>query len=143
MDQSYIGDNQASRERLWGLIARLGDDDFEKSVGYGWTVGAALAHLAHWDRNTQANLEEWERTGVKIVPTDPDPINDGLLPQWLATPPKEVTREVLAAAEAIDQKIEKASPELIEEVLAQRPRAIFRSRHRNLHREEIERALGK
>ena len=141
VDRSFVTDNQAARARLTGLIAKLGEGDFEKPVGHDWNVTAALAHIAYWDRRTLANFEEWERSGVKISPPDADRINDDLLPEWLAAPPAEVCREVLGAAEAVDRKIEALPADLLEAVLSQRPRAVFRSRHRHMHLDEIESAL--
>ncbi len=142
MDRSYLAENDAARERLRSLVARLTDEELRQPVGHGWTAAATLAHLAFWDRRTLERLEEWERSGVQIVPTDPDPINDGLLPEWLAMDPREAARAAVAAAEAVDAKVASLSGELVAEILARRPRTLVRATHRLDHLAEIERALG-
>lgn len=142
LDRSYVERNREGLERLRALIARLSGEDFGRPVGRGWTVSASLAHLAFWDRRALANFETWEREGVQISPTEPNPINDGMLPEWLAMPGHEAAREALAAAEAVDLKVEQLAPALIEQVMAQRSRTIVRAMHRGDHLDEIERALS-
>ena len=71
MNRSHVAENDASRQRLRGLIARLTDDDLARPLGQHWTVSVALAHLAFWDRLWFEKFEEWERTGVvKMPPAD-------------------------------------------------------------------------
>ncbi|MDI7277496.1 MAG: DinB family protein [Anaerolineae bacterium] len=140
--RSYLTENQEQRERLRALAAALDDDALRRSVGHGWTVAATLAHLAFWDRQNLATLEEWERSGVKVSPVDPDPINDAMLPEWLAMPPRQAAAEALAAAEAVDRKVETLAPELVEAILARRPRTLTRAIHRREHLDEIDRALA-
>ncbi|MCL4532574.1 MAG: hypothetical protein M1582_05205, partial [Actinobacteria bacterium] len=142
VDRSYVESNRASLERLRALVARLSDEDFGRPIGHGWTVSAALAHLAFWDWRVVADMERWEREGVQIVPWDPNPINDGMLPEWLAMPGREAAAEALAAAEAADQKAASLAPEIVEQVTAQRPRSLIRAAHRGDHLDEIERALS-
>ena len=142
VDRSYVESNRASLERLRALVARLSDEDFGRPIGHGWTVSAALAHLAFWDWRVVADMERWEREGVQIVPWDPNPINDGMLPEWLAMPGREAAAEALAAAEAADQKAASLAPEIVEQVMAQRPRSLIRAAHRGDHLDEIERALS-
>lgn len=143
MDRSYVAENDAERERMRALVERLTDDDLRRSVGHGgWTAAVALAHLAYWDRRAVDSLEQWQRTGVWMSWDNADAVNDGMLPQWLAMPVREAAREALAAAEAIDQKVETVPPDLAEKALAQRPRSLIRALHRRDHLDEIERALG-
>ena len=142
LDRSYVARNDASRERLRALVARLTDERLGRPIGHGWTVSAALAHLAHWDRRALAALEEWERTGVRISPADADAVNEARLPEWLATPPRQAARQVLDAAETVDRKAERLAADLVEAILATgRVRALDRSPHRHEHLDEIERAL--
>ena len=141
-DRSYVETNRAALERLRTLIARLSDEDFGRPIGHGWTVSAALAHLAFWDRRTVTAMEQWEKEGVKIVPGDPNPTNNDMLPEWLAMPGREAAAEALAAAGAADQKAASLAPEIVEQVLAQRPRSLIRAAHRGGHLDEIEQALS-
>ncbi len=141
-DRSHLAENAAERERLQALAGTLSDEELRRPIGNGWTVSAALAHMAFWDRRTLATLERWEREGVRVTPMNPDPINDAELPRWLETPPRQAVQEALAAAEAVDGKVESLAPELVEAILAQRPRAVIRAIHRRDHIDEIERALA-
>ncbi len=142
METSYIAENDAERARLQALVARLSDSDLARSIGHGWTASAALAHLAYWDRLALATIEDWERNGVQVSPVNPDPINDGMLPRWLAMPPRQAAAEALVAAEAVDRKVETLSPGLVRAILAKRPRSLVRAIHRREHLDEIERALA-
>lgn len=139
---TYVAENDAERERLRALIARLSDGDLGRSIGHGWTVSAALAHLAYWDRRNLSTIEEWERNGVRVIQYVPDSLNDELLPGWLAMPPRQAAADALAAAEAVDSKVAGLPAGLVDGILAQRPRTLIRAIHRREHLGEIERALA-
>src|SRR5262249_37472869 len=139
---SHVARNDAERARLRALVDRLGDDELRRPIGHDWTVAAALAHLAHWDRRGVAVIEDWERDGTQPAAVDADAINDAELPHWLAMPPREAAREAVAAAEAIDRKVAALAPALAEAILAVRARTLDRSMHRRGHLAEIERALA-
>lgn len=141
MDNSYIARNQAALGRLRELLAQLSDEDMAREIGHGWTVVAALGHLAFWDRITLIRLEEWERSGTRPERL-PDAVNDAMLEQWLVMPPREAAGKAVAAAEAVDQRIAALAPELREEILAAGySRLLDRSLHRGEHLDEIERAV--
>ena len=141
MDESYITRNKETLDRMQRLLVQLNDEDYGREIGHGWTVVAALAHLAFWDRITLTRLEEWEHSG-KRPERLPDAVNDARLEQWRAMPPQEAAREVVEAAEAVDRKISALAPELREEILAEGyPRLLDRSLHRREHLEEIERVV--
>jgi len=144
VERLYSAENTAQRARLQALVARLSDDDLARPIGHDWTVGVALAHLAYWDRLWLGMIEDWERAGaVKLPPAGSfDSTNDDLLPQWLRVPPAEAKQEALAAAKAIDRKVEGLADTLAEAVLAARPRTLNRAIHRREHLDEIERALA-
>ncbi|MGH2558661.1 MAG: DinB family protein, partial [Thermomicrobiales bacterium] len=99
MDQSIIDGNAVAQKRLRALVGQLSDDDLRRDIGDGWTVAAALAHVAFWDRRAVVLLERWERDGVSPSPADVDAINDAMLPQWRAIPPRAVVEDTLAIAE--------------------------------------------
>jgi uncharacterized damage-inducible protein DinB len=144
MNRSFIDENNVSRAKVQGFVHRLSDEDMKRPVGAHWTVGIGLMHLAFWDRQWLAKLEEWERTGVVLVPPLRDVINginDGMLPWWRSIAPAQVRHEVVAAAEAMDAKIASMSQQLLEVILAERPRTLLRATHRREHLDEIERAL--
>src|SRR5712691_8344885 len=146
MNQSYTYENEASRARVQDFVASLNAEDMTRPVGIHWTVSIGLMHLAFWDRQWLAKLEEWERTGVVLIPPLRDVINginDGLLPWWRSIAPAQVRYEVIAAAEAMDAKVASLPQHLLEVILAERPRTLVRATHRQEHLDEIERALGR
>src|SRR4051794_19219710 len=77
MDTSHLARNQAAMQRLTDLVGRLTDDDLARSLGGGWTIKAALAHLAFWDRYAVALLDDWSAHGFQPVASSPDHINAG------------------------------------------------------------------
>ncbi len=142
MSQSPQAENDAARARLKALVARLSDADLARPIGHSWTVAAALAHLAFWDRRALVTLQGWERQGVPAPAVDADRVNEAMLPEWLAMTPREAADEAIASAEAVDQAVAALSPELLASIGARRPRAVDRSLHRQEHLDEIARVLA-
>jgi len=143
VDRSFVAHNTAARERLHALAGRLGDDALGRSLDGGWTVAAALAHLAFWDRRALVLLERWARDGVGPSPADAEALNEALLPQWLALPARAAAQGALDAADAVDRALEVASPEVLAAVAAPaRAIALLRAEHRGEHVDQIERVLA-
>ena len=141
----YLAANDASRDRLHALTARLTTQELARRVSGDWTVAASLAHLAFWDR---ATLIRWQRhrAGVPLVsvPDDlTDVLNDAGLKQWQALNPDAVTRDVVAIAEELDAEIASLPPELVANATERFPRLLDRSAHRLEHIVEIDRTLTK
>ncbi len=88
MERPFVAENTLERERLRALVARLTDEDLSLPLGEGWTVAAALAHLAFWDQRALVLLRRWECTGVGTSPIDIDATNDTILPlfAWPSRP---------------------------------------------------------
>ena len=144
MDRSYVSRNEAARRRLSAVLARLTADDLDQSLSGGWTFKAALAHIAFWDRYAGALLDRWERNGFSDVAIDTGLVNDAGLADWLALSPERVRREVVAAAEAVDEQIAHVAPELAAAIVdGGRERILDRTRHRADHLDQIDRALGR
>src|SRR5438874_638897 len=145
VDRSFVERNKAELARLRTLVAKLSDADMAKSLGDGWTVGAALAHLAFWDQRAAVLIERWEKEGVKSDPYNSEVINRASLPHWLALPPSAVKDLVVKAAEAADKKLEGTKQEILDWVDKQEdpPLRVIRGLHRAEHIEQIERTLGK
>lgn len=144
MERIYLTENDAERDHLRRLISALSDADLASDIGHGWTAGVALAHLAFWDRLWLAKLEEFERTHVVVLPAlgpAVNALNDGMLGWWQNIAPAQVRYEVVAAAEAIDQKVSNLPDWIVEPILAARPRTLNRAVHRRQHLGEIESAL--
>src|SRR5688500_1560621 len=117
MALSHIDLNDAERERLRALVARLSDEDRARPLADGWTVGAALAHLAFWDRLALARWQAHLGDGTPLVALSDevaDLINAAGLEQWLALPSREAARQAVAAAEALDGLVQGLGPEAAE-----------------------------
>ena len=147
VDRSHDERNAQQRARLAALASRA-DADLGRDLGGGWTVAAALAHAAFWDRLALARWRAFERAGLAAtqLPLDADMLNDALTPTWLALPPKKAIEEAIAAAEAIDQHVRELPDQTIEAYRAALaggfPTLLERSRHRAEHLGQIERALA-
>lgn len=147
-DRTYLARNDAARDRLTRLVARLGEDDLARPVGPGdgWTVAALLAHLAFWDRFVLARWERRLRDGGPIAPLDDgllDLVNAAGLPQWLALPTADAGRQAVDAATVLDRRIADLPSTIAAE--ARRlgfDRMLDRSGHRRDHLDDIERALS-
>ena len=146
MEQEHVARNAAERERLRALVARLSEEEWQCPLGDGWTVAAALAHLAFWDRYVLARWGQYDREGAFLALPDRhvDLANEAALPQWLALPPRRAAALALAAAEEVDRRIAELAPEAVAAALAtDRPAMVNRSRHRRAHLDAIEGALGR
>src|SRR4051812_36087285 len=94
--------NSVARERLDVLVARLQPADLERTLGEGWTVKVALAHLAFWDRFAASALQTWMQSGYAASGEDSPFINSSNEPDWLVLPGDHVLRHVIEAAAAVD-----------------------------------------
>jgi hypothetical protein len=147
VDRSHDERNAQQRARLAALATR-GQADLGRDLGGGWTVAAALAHTAFWDRLALARWRAFERSGLGAtqVPFDVEMLNSALTPTWLALAPSAAVQEAIAAAEAIDEHIRELPDQTIEAYRAAveggRPVMLERSGHRAQHLEQIERALA-
>ena len=139
MEHPFVIENARERERLRALISQMTDKELNLPLEAGWTVAAALAHLAFWDQRSLVLLRKWKKSGVAASPVDVDVTNDAILPLCLAIPPRAAANLAVSCADAIDRELEEASSELIAaiESLGGRFR-LYRSEHRKLHLDEIE-----
>jgi uncharacterized protein (TIGR03083 family) len=135
--------NDAERARLAALIARLTDEDLIRPLPSGeWTVADTLGHLAFYDRRAQVLIEKFLREGVSPAPYEFQSLNDALLPMLRRMAPRAIAEETLAAAEAADTAASRVSPELLAEIETRNEVAPDRWKHRKMHVDEIEAALG-
>jgi hypothetical protein len=113
-DARLTAENTRQRERLRALVDRLSDADLERPLGHGWTVAAALVHLAFWDLRAVALMDRYERDG----------------------------KVTASAAEAVDRRIERLGEATLAAVAAAGPPfRPDRHLHRAEHLDEIDRAL--
>ena len=143
MDKPFVAENDRERDRLRSLVERLSDEQLGTSMDSGWTIAAALAHIAFWDQRSLVLMKRWKEAEVGPSPIDIDVTNDSLLPLWLALPPRSAAKLAASSAEAIDRELEEAPSELISEIekLGEKFR-LYRSLHRKMHLDEIENLLG-
>jgi hypothetical protein len=142
MDRAFVVENTRERERLRALVRQLTDSELNLPLNEGWTVAAALAHLAFWDQRSLVLVRKWKSGEVAPSPVDTDVINDALLPLCLALSPQAAAELAVSSAEAIDRELEEASSELIAEIEALGDRfRLYRSMHRRFHLDQIESAL--
>jgi hypothetical protein len=142
--EDYRTRNEAATTRLRELVQRLTDADLDRPLGGGWTVKAALLHMAFWDRFAGAALVRWARSG--FTPSDEGDgsfINTAGLPDWLAAPSEYARAAVVAAAAATDHIAASLADPLCDAIEAGGEAwALNRHVHRTEHIEQIERALA-
>lgn len=132
--------NAESTERLRALVARLGDEDLKRSLGGGWTVGFALAHLAFWDARQVAALQ-------RLAQGEPFPSEDMATNAALeviadAFDPEVIGQAAVGAAQQLDAAVEALSPEQVDVLTGSgKSYAIDRAPHREEHLRQIEEAL--
>lgn len=143
MDRPFIVENARERERLRRLVDRISDKELSLPMWEGWTIAAALAHLAFWDQRALVLMKKWKISGVAFSPIDDDVTNDSILPLCSAISPRVAAGLAVTASEAIDLELEKAGKNLISDIwqLGERFR-LYRSEHRKLHLDQIESLLN-
>ncbi|HEX9496698.1 MAG TPA: DinB family protein [Candidatus Limnocylindria bacterium] len=143
-DRSHEAENDAERERLRALVARLGDDDLRRPMPGGWTIAANLAHAGYWDARAIYWLDGYAR-GIAPVPYEEenvDAVNDAAKPLCLALPPRDAARLALRLAEEADRKVAALSDELLATIHRVKPGFnLARAIHRKEHLDDVERAL--
>ncbi len=144
MDRPFVRENAREYERLRAIVQRATDEELSLPMEEGWTVAAALAHLAFWDKRSLVLMRRWKTSPVGPSPIDQDITNDALLPLFLAIPPRVAAKLAISCAKAIDLELEKADDKMIGDIekLGDRFR-LYRCDHRKLHLDRIEEALKK
>ena len=143
MDKSYVGENKKSRERLKKLVDTITDEELTLTLNKeGWTVAAALAHLAFWDTRRLILLPKWKKNSVTPSPVDTDTINDTLIPFFLSLPPRKAAELAISTVEKLDRELETLPDDLAEAIGKTGDRsALNRGVHRKMHLDDIENLL--
>ena len=132
--------NAESTERLRAVVARLGDEDLKRSLGGGWTVGFALAHLAFWDARQVAALQRMAQG--EAFPSEDLATNAALEAIADAFDPDAIGQAAVGAAQQLDAAVEALSPEQVDVLTGSgKSYAIDRAPHREEHLRQIEEAL--
>ncbi len=143
MKNEYITSNNRERERLIALVNRLTDNELSLVLyKEGWTIAAALAHIAFWDMRRIVLLQKWQKEGVTASPSDDDVFNDTILPFLLKIDPREAARTAAANATILDKQLAQLPPGMIADIEALGDKhALNRGLHRKMHLDDIEALL--
>jgi hypothetical protein len=140
--QLIIQENSAAHEQLARLVIRLTDEELSRPIEAGWTVAAALAHLAFWDARAVLLIEKWKGEGISPSPADTDIINDSAKILCLAIPPRAAAELAVRKSLVINRVIDNLAPEMIDGIQTIGTVVhLNRSEHKRIHMEEIERAV--
>ena len=145
MDRPHDKANAKATERLAKLVKNLTNDEL-KLVIYkeGWTIAAALAHIAFWDERRRIVLKIWQKKGVKPIAHIDDIVNDILIPFLLAIPLRKAAELAVDTAAALDKEIAALSPRMVKAIEALNDEvALDRADHRNSHIDKIKAFLKK
>lgn len=138
---SIAAGNSESTERLTVLVAGLSADDMKRSLGGGWTVGFALAHLAFWDARQIAALQRMTRG--EEFPGEDLATNATLEAIAAAFDPDAIGQAAVSAAQQLDAFVETLTSEQVDALTASgKSYAIDRAPHREEHLSQIEEALA-
>lgn len=141
LDSAIRDANRAATDRIRALADRLTDVQLQQSVGEHWTVSILFAHLAFWERRALDGLDREATPGAAPMPEVDVVVNDLSLPIWAALPPRAAARLAIEWAEVMDARTEALPDDVAAKVLAEHPRWIRRSLHRNEHLDEADEAL--
>ena len=137
---NLLRQNARSTERLRALVARLEGADLDRSLGGGWTVAYALAHLAFWDVRQHVALQGYARG--EGFPAEDKAVNDTLETVAPMLSAGATGPEAVRGAALVDATVARLSDEqraaLVVEGLDW---AIERWRHREDHIAQIEAVL--
>ena len=145
--RSYVEHNTRERERVRGLVERLGDDELRRPVNEHWTVAGVLGHIAFWDARALVLADKLER-GVPFSPSNAEPEEGGLDQRRHPTAdpriaPREAAKLALRLAEETDHRVASLSPALAAAMESpSSPLNPLRAAHRAEHLDEIEHPSG-
>jgi hypothetical protein len=119
------------------MADRLSNADLMHPIDPPWTPAALFAHMAFWDRFAHARwIHAREAGNLEPIGIDEDPlelINSAELGHWLTVPADLAVREFLEAAESINRVIASLEDDVLQRMIATRPRLVDRSLHRGEH----------
>ena len=120
VDSSTMARNRDGVARLRALVRRLDDAALSREIGDGWTVAAALAHLAFWDRLVAERWNHFDRNGTFLDVSDTllEVINAAGLPEWRRVPPRGAAEGAVEAAEGFIARASGLSEAAVERATA-------------------------
>ena len=140
-DAHDLARNAEATRRLSALAERLDASDLERSLGRGWTVGFALAHVAFWEARQDAALRVW-LDGADF-PAEDETTNPALEAIAPLLDPAAAVASAEATARQLDATITSLTAGQRAELVAKGSGyAIRRWAHREDHIAQIEAALN-
>jgi hypothetical protein len=145
-DRGFVRENDDARAELRELAERLDEPSLQITLSSGWTVAAALCHLAFWDQRAFFLLAEWERAGklepTRLSPQSIDSINHSVNAIAGAVAGRDAVRLALDSAAVVDAQVAGLGDKLVEDLFAAGlDRHLRRSLHRREHMQKIREAL--
>jgi len=142
----YQTANAAARDRILALVTDLSDEQLMAPVGEEWTIAAALAHLAFWDRVHIGRLRRALDEGLTAPPPLPDGladiINNGEVFGWRRIPVRDTVDLFAASSGDADAFVNTLDAAVVEAAHgAGAGRLIERFRHRTEHGDAIQEAV--
>jgi len=132
--------NAEATARLRALVERLDEADLQRSLGGGWTVAFALAHLAFWDTRQHFALQVYAHG--EGFPAEDKTVNDTLVSLASVIRPDTVGPEAVRAAELVDATLAGLSAARRDSLVAEGLGfAVERWQHRHDHIAQIEAVL--
>jgi hypothetical protein len=143
MGRSYIAENRESRERMQKLVNSLTEEDLNLILyKEGWTIAAALAHIAFWDQRRLLLVRKWLKEGISPSVIDENLVNDALVTFFLALPPRKAADLAISIAAELDNELERLTDSLVETISGLGDRhALNRAIHRKMHLDDIDKLL--
>ena len=140
----FARSNRTQTERLRNLARSLTPEEMRRRLPNGWTVSAALAHVAFWDRHRIILMRKWAAGQEATGAYDGNVFNDAAAPMWELIPPDRAAEFAVKTAEEVDALLLELSDDVIREALG-RPDApnLNRGIHREGHLDVIEKALAR
>ena len=138
---SITAGNSDSTERLSALVAGLSAGDMRRSLGGGWTIGFALAHLAFWDARQVAALQRMAQG--EEFPAEDLATNAALEAIAPAFNPDTIGQAAVGAARQLDALVETLTADQVNALTGSgKSYAMDRAPHREEHMRQIEEALS-
>jgi len=134
--------NASTLEALRVLAASVSDDDLEQSLGGGWMVATAFAHLAFWDRRQALTIRHYLETGAFLE--EDETVNPSIEPVLLALPPRRAVELALGAGELVNEVVAGLDEAPLAAIEASAHAYLARRwAHREEHMAQIEAGLGR
>jgi hypothetical protein len=135
--------NRTQTRRLRTLALRLTPELLALRLPDGWTIAAALSHIAFWDRQRLCLMRRWAAGEPCHGGYDGELFNEVLLPFLQAISSERAVALAVETAEEIDAFLLAVSDEVVEAALARPDRPnLDRGMHREGHLDQIEKALA-